>query len=127
MTTGRCVRVVTVDDQDAFRQAARALVASTPGFELVGESSDGAGAAEVVARADADLVLLDVRMPDVDGIEVANRLHADDPTRVVVLASTLEPRALSGLARACKADAVVRKHWLTPRLLRGLWVAHRRR
>ena len=116
------VRIVTVDDQPAFRTAAQAIIASTPGFELVGESADGASALRMVREADADLVLVDVRMPGIDGIEVAKRLLAEDPTRVVVLASTLDPNSLSGLARACGAAAVVRKHWLTPRLLRGLWI-----
>jgi DNA-binding NarL/FixJ family response regulator len=121
------VRVVTVDDQDTFRQAARALVAATAGFELVGEAADGVSALRMIEEADADLVLLDVRMPGVDGIEVASRLCAADPTRVVVLASTVDPRSLAPLAHRCGAAAVVRKHWLTPRMLRGLWVAHRRR
>lgn len=125
--TLRPVRIVTVDDQPAFLIAARAIIASTPGFELVGESADGESALRVVTEADPDFVLVDVRMPGTDGIEVAARLLAEDPTRVVVLASTLAPGSLSRLARACGASAVVRKHWLTPRLLRGLWVAHRRR
>jgi len=127
MSEPRPVRVVTVDDQDAFHRAARAIVASTPGFELVGETDDAAAAVGFVDRAQADLVLLDVRMPGVDGIEVAHRLRAADPSRVVVLASTMDPASLSHLARGCGAAAVVHKHWLTPRLLRGLWVAHRRR
>jgi CheY-like chemotaxis protein len=121
------VRIVTVDDQPIFRTAAQALIASTPGFELVGESEDGESALALVGEADPDLVLVDVRMPGIDGIEVAARLLADDPTRVVVLASTLDPASLSHVARTCGAAAVVHKHWLTPRLLRGLWVAHRRR
>jgi DNA-binding NarL/FixJ family response regulator len=121
------VRVVAVDDQPAFRMAARALVESMPGFEFVGESADGARALGVIAETDADLVLLDVRMPGLDGIEVAARLRAQEPKRVVVLASTVDPHSLSDLARECGAAAVVRKHWLTPRMLRGLWVAHRRR
>jgi CheY-like chemotaxis protein len=66
-------------------------------------------------------------MPGIDGIEVANRLRAQEPRRVVVLASTVDPHSLSDLARDCGVAAVVRKHWLTPRMLRGLWVAHRRR
>jgi CheY-like chemotaxis protein len=65
-------------------------------------------------------------MPGIDGIDVAERLHRDDPDRIIVLASSLEPQVLSRLARGCGASAVVHKHWLTPRLLRGLWVAHRR-
>lgn len=118
---------MTIDDQPAFRMAAQAIIASTPGFELVGESADGESALRLIGEADPDLVLVDVRMPGIDGIEVATRVLADDPTRVVVLASTLLPSSLSSCARRSGAAAVVRKHWLTPRLLRGLWVAHRRR
>jgi DNA-binding NarL/FixJ family response regulator len=121
------VRIATVDDQLAFRLAAQAIIASTHGFELVGESADGASALRMLDEADPDLIIVDVRMPGIDGIEVTRRLLAKDPTRVVVLASTLEPRSLSRFARSCGAAAVIRKHWLTPRLLHGLWVAHRRR
>jgi DNA-binding NarL/FixJ family response regulator len=123
----RAVRVVTVDDQQIFRRAAEAIIASTPGFELVGESSDGAAALELVPEIDPDMVIVDVRMPGLDGIEVAHRLHEDDPTRIVVLATSVDPRGLTRLARTSGAAALVHKHWLTPRLLRGLWVALRRR
>jgi DNA-binding NarL/FixJ family response regulator len=121
------IRVVTVDDQRPFREAARALVVGTPGFELVGESEDGEAALRLVHEADPDMVILDVRMPGMDGIEVANRLTAEDRSRVIVLVSSADLRPLSDLAWASGADALVRKHWLTPHLLRGLWAAHRRR
>jgi hypothetical protein len=62
-----------------------------------------------------------------DGIELARRLRAQDEGRVIVLATTVETAALGELARSCGATALVRKHWLTPRMLRGLWIAHRRR
>ncbi len=123
----RQVRVVTVDDQAVFREAARAIIERTPRFELVGEAEDGATALEVVRAADPDVVILDVRLPTVGGIEVSRLLTRDDRARVVVLVSSDEPRRLSGLASGCGAAALLRKHWLTPRLLRGLWVAHRRR
>jgi DNA-binding NarL/FixJ family response regulator len=123
----RPTRVVTVDDQAPFREAARAIVAGTPGFELAGESADGEGALRLVREADPDLVLLDVRLDGIDGIEVAGRLREQDPTCVVVLVSSADPRELAPLARGCGAAALLRKQWLTPRLLRGLWVAHRRR
>ena len=71
----RPVRIVTVDDQPAFRTAAQAIIASTPGFELVGESADGESALRMVSEADPDIVIVDVRMPGIDGIEVAKRLH----------------------------------------------------
>jgi DNA-binding NarL/FixJ family response regulator len=121
------ITVVTVDDQAPFRAAARALVANTPGFELVGESTDGAGALHLVRDADPDMVILDVRMPGIDGIDVAAQLRSEDPSRIVVLVSSSEVRELAPLARACGAAALLRKQWMTPRMLRGLWVAHRRR
>ena len=123
----REIRVVTVDDQALFREAARGIIDRTPSFLLVGEAGDGEAALEVVREADPDLVLLDVRLPGMDGIEVSRRLSRDDRVRVIVLVSSADPCELSGLARACGAAALLRKHWLTPRLLRGLWVAHRRR
>jgi DNA-binding NarL/FixJ family response regulator len=121
------IRIVTVDDQAPFRDAARALVARVSGFQLVGESADGRDGLRLVREVDPDMVLLDVRMKGLDGIEVARRLTADDPSRVVVLVSSADLRELSVLARSCGAAALVRKQWLTPRMLRGLWVAHRRR
>jgi DNA-binding NarL/FixJ family response regulator len=123
----RPVSVVTVDDQASFRQAAGAMIAGTRGFELVGEAGDAEAALALVREADPDMVLVDVRMPGMDGIELASRLRDEDPTRVIVLASSTYPHELSRLARASGAAALLQKHWLTPRLLRGLWIAHRRR
>lgn len=121
------VRVVTVDDQPHFHAAARAIVASTPGFELVGDSADGESALRDVRALDPDMVIVDVRMNGMDGLEVVERLLEQDETRVIVLATTVETAALTELAHECGAAALVRKHWLTPRMLRGLWIAHRRR
>ena len=118
---------MTVDDQPVFRDAARAIIEHTPEFQLVGEADDGTKALDVIREADADLILLDVRLPGLDGIEVSKRLAEEAPERVIVLVSSTDPRELSPLARNSGAAALLRKHWLTPRLLRGLWVAHRRR
>jgi len=118
---------VTVDDQPVFRDAARAIIEHTPEFQLVGEADEGTKALDVIREADPDLVLLDVRLPGLDGIEVSKRVAEEDPERVIVLVSSADPRELSPLAKNSGAAALLRKHWLTPRLLRGLWVAHRRR
>jgi DNA-binding NarL/FixJ family response regulator len=123
----RPVRVLTVDDHIAFRDAARTLVSSTPGFEIAGESSTGQAALQLAREVDPDIVLVDMRMTGLDGIETARRLHAEDPSRVIVLVSSADVSDLSELAAASGVAAILRKHWLTPRLLRGLWLALRRR
>jgi DNA-binding NarL/FixJ family response regulator len=123
----RTVRVLAVDDQPLFLEVARALVSHTPGFELVGESRDGPSAIDLARDVDPDLVIVDVRMDGMDGIDTARRLNAEDPTRVIVLATSSDVSALSHAAERSGVAAVVRKQWLNPSLLRGIWAAHRRR
>jgi DNA-binding NarL/FixJ family response regulator len=123
----RTVRIHAVDDQPQFREAARATINRVPGFELVAESTDGETALDHARRADPDMVIVDVRMADMDGIETARRLAAEDPSRVIVLVSSADLGGLSPLAASSGAAALVDKRWFTPRLLRGLWAAHRRR
>jgi DNA-binding NarL/FixJ family response regulator len=127
MPSRRPVRILTVDDQAPFREATKRMVAGTPGFELAGESADGASALRMARELDPDLVLMDVRMNGMDGIETTRRLTAEDPTRVVLLVSGDDLSALSEEVRGSGAAAVLRKHWLSPRMLRGLWVALRKR
>jgi DNA-binding NarL/FixJ family response regulator len=123
----RPVRILTVDDQAAFRGAAEALVAAMPGFEIAAESADGESALRIAREVDPDMVLVDVRMRGMDGIETARRLTREDRTRLVVLVSSADVRELSDLAQRADAAAILRKHWLSPRMLRGLWIALRRR
>jgi DNA-binding NarL/FixJ family response regulator len=121
------IRVQTVDDQAPFREAARAAIGRTPGFDLVAEAEDGESALRLARDADPDMVIVDVRMAGMDGLETARRLLEECPDRVVVLVSSADLRELSDLAASSGAAALLRKSWLTPRLLRGLWIAHRRR
>jgi CheY-like chemotaxis protein len=114
------VRVLSVDDQPVFLRAAKALIAATPGFEQVGQATSGVEALEKAAALRPDLVLLDVRMPGMDGIETARRLAEAHRDTVVVLIS-LEAMAPPGFA------AHVRKQDLSVRTLQDIWVAHSRR
>ena len=119
------VTVLTVDDQAVFRGVARDVIDATPGFEAVGEASSGAEGLEAVKRLSPELVLLDVRMPGMDGIEVAQRLAATHPETVVVLISIEEG---IDVPSAAQLDTVplVRKQDFGPRLLRRLWKEHGR-
>jgi two-component system, NarL family, invasion response regulator UvrY len=119
------VTVLTVDDQAVFRRAARVLIAATPGFEEVAQAASGPEALELAAALMPDLVLLDVRMERMDGIETAQRLLAADPETVVVLLSMNEvPEITSAVASGVAAH--LRKQDLSTRALRAVWDAHGR-
>ena len=80
------IRLVVVDDQDVVRAGLAALLDTQPDFTVVATAGDGAQAIRVCAEHRPDLVLIDIRMPVVDGIEAARQILAtDDPPRVVML------------------------------------------
>jgi two-component system, NarL family, invasion response regulator UvrY len=117
-------RVVVVDDQSVFRQAARQVIEATPPFELLAEASSGPDALVTVDELEPDLVLVDVRMPGMDGIETAAALTAAHPNVVVILISVEEPPNLPGGVGTCGAAALVRKRDFGPSLLRRLWTSY---
>jgi DNA-binding NarL/FixJ family response regulator len=118
------VRVLTVDDQAVFRGIAREVIDATPGFASVGEAANGEEALAAVARLDPQLVLLDVRMPGIDGIEVARRLHATHPDTVLVLISMEDSIDLPSAASVAGSVPLVRKQDFGPRLLKRIWSEH---
>lgn len=80
------IKVVLVDDQALFRAGVRMLVGSQPDMDVVGEAGDGREALEVVARTRPDVVLMDIRMPVMDGLAAtAELLVRPDPPRIVML------------------------------------------
>src|ERR1044072_1546392 len=81
------VGVLAVDDQPIFLRTLRQLVAAAPGFELAGEATSGEEALERAAALHPYLVLLDVRMPGMDGVATARRLLAGELASTVVLIS----------------------------------------
>jgi DNA-binding NarL/FixJ family response regulator len=124
---GRAVGVLMVDDQAVFRGVARDVIDATPGFQAIGEASSGAEALTLSETLRPDLVLLDVRMPGMDGIETARRFTHARPESIVVLISLEEPPDVGPVARGCGAAAFIRKQDFSPAVLADLWATHRRR
>jgi two-component system, NarL family, invasion response regulator UvrY len=118
------VGVLVVDDQLLFRQVARQVIDATPNFVLLGEATSGQHALAAVEELQPDLVLLDVRMPGMNGIETATRLREAHPDAVVVLISIEEPPNVPARIASCGAAALVRKQDFGPALLRRIWGAH---
>jgi len=115
------VRVLIVDDQAPFRDAAKAVLARIDGFELIGEAASGEEAVSLAWTLDPDLVLMDINMGEMDGIEATRRITGDHPDTMVVLVSTYAVDDLPAGARTSGASAYVNKDELSPRLVRGLW------
>ena len=122
--TRRPVTVLAVDDQAVFRRTARSLIAATPGFEQVGEAGSGQEGVELASELRPDLMLVDVRMPVMDGLETARRLSELDPTAVILLISVDPVPELPASIRSVGAPAQLRKQELSTRTLRAVWEAH---
>ncbi|HEY4333909.1 MAG TPA: response regulator transcription factor [Ilumatobacteraceae bacterium] len=115
------VTVVVVDDQQPFRSAAREVVDRLAGFTVVAEAESGEDAVAVVDALQPDLVLMDINMGGIDGIEAAARITAANPATMVVLLSTYDLSDLPPTARTSGAAAYVNKDDFGGRVLRRLW------
>jgi two-component system, NarL family, invasion response regulator UvrY len=115
------VGVLTIDDEAVFRAAARAVVRATGGFEPLAEAQSGEEGIALAGQLQPDLVLLDVMMTGMDGMETSRRLLEVDPGLVVVLVSAFDDPAFSEAAPACGAATFLRKQDLRPATLRAVW------
>jgi DNA-binding NarL/FixJ family response regulator len=118
------VRVLIVDDQEPFRMAARTVVELTDGFEVAGEVETGEAAVEAARELGPDLVLMDVNLPGIDGLEATRRILSDAEGRVVVLMlSTYEAEEYAPRAAEVGAAAYIPKSEFEPDRLAESWSA----
>jgi len=115
------VPVLIVDDQAPFRRAARAVVTATPGFEVVGEAESGEEAVELADSLAPGLVLMDINLPGINGIEATRRITAAHPRAVVMLLSTYQAGDLPADAGSAGAAQYVHKEDFGPNVVRDVW------
>jgi DNA-binding NarL/FixJ family response regulator len=104
--------VLIVDDHEGYRTAARALL-EAEGYEVVGESATGQEALEETERLQPEVVLLDIGLPDIDGVEVAGRLTANEQAPTVVLTSSRDGTGCENIFRRCGARGFIPKSELS--------------
>jgi two-component system nitrate/nitrite response regulator NarL len=118
MSSTRHVRIAIADDHQIFRDGLRRLLETEPGFEVVAEAIDGLDASRIVRDVHPDVMLLDVAMPRMGGVEALTTMQ-QDATRVILLTAGIEP---SELMRAIQLGArgVVLKESATRLLIDGI-------
>ena len=117
----RTVRVLVVDDMAPFRAAMAAVVAETEGFEVCGDAASGEASVTACATLHPDLVLMDVNLPGIDGLEATRRLRALPGAPVVLLLSTYDADAADAFVAESGAAGYVTKADFGPAHLRRLW------
>ena len=118
---GLPVGVLIVDDQAPFRRAAKMVMAVTPGFDVVGEAESGEEAVELFDALAPGLVLMDINLPGINGIEATRRITGAHPDATVLLLSTYQAADLPSGADSCGAAGYVNKEEFGPAVVLDLW------
>jgi DNA-binding NarL/FixJ family response regulator len=117
------VNVLIVDDQAPFLRAMSAVIEETEGFRVVGSASSAEEAIAAGRALQPDLVLMDVNLPGIDGLEATRRLRSHPSPPVVLLLSTYDEDAGARFIAECGAAAYITKSALGSEHLREAWTA----
>ena len=115
------VRVLIVDDQVPFREAAKLVFDLSDRFEVVGVATSGEEALDLIESLAPHLVLMDINLPCMNGVDATRAVTVKHPGTVVVLVSTYEANALPRGASSCGALGYVHKEHLDVDLMEQLW------
>jgi two-component system invasion response regulator UvrY len=118
------VGVVVVDDQAPFRRAARTILGATPGFTLLAEADSGEQAVALARSLEPDMILMDIKMPGIGGIEATRLITTARAATLVVLLSSYPERDLPADARTCGAAAYLSKEGFGRGALVRIWNLH---
>ena len=119
------ISVLSVDDQPIFLRAVRELINATAGMFVIGEGGRGEEAVELVESLRPDLVLMDVCMPGLGGVEAAREIKAAHPSTVVALLSTTHPDELSCQARLVSGGCADLEERPAASVLEEIWQRYR--
>lgn len=114
------MRVVVVDDHTLVRQSLVKTVDADPGFKVVGEAATGTEAVDVISRTKPDLVLLDIKIPPPDGVEVAERAKRDSPSIKIIFLTMHDDDASILRATSIGADGYLPKTVSTDEVVQAL-------
>jgi CheY-like chemotaxis protein len=106
------VRVLVVDESEVFRHVVCDLVAATPGFEVIADAASGREALALVGSMAAQLVMLDVHTPELDGIETASRIRRQYPDVVVLLLTGTKREQLADPSLTAEDKRELSSQWV---------------
>jgi len=115
------VRVLIVDDQQPFREAAKVVFDLLDRFDVIGEAVSGEQAVGLVTELHPDMVVMDINLPGMNGVDATREITTAHPDTVVVLVATYEANALPPGAASCGALAYIHKEQFDPDLVEQLW------
>jgi CheY-like chemotaxis protein len=116
-------RVLVVDDSETFQRVAASVVAETQGLRLIGVAASGEEAIRLLPELKPGLVLLDVHMPGISGIETAPLIRRESPSTLIVLVSA-DPESVAADLESIGVAAFLSKVELSPQKLEELWLTH---
>jgi DNA-binding NarL/FixJ family response regulator len=111
--------VLVVDDHKGFRTSARELL-ETEGFEVVGEAADAAAGIDAARALHPDVVLLDVQLPDIDGVNASKQMNTSNGGSAIILISSRDLSDLGGALAECPAVGFIPKSELSGEAIRAL-------
>ena len=123
-TTNDVIRVALIDDHKLFREGVKKILSFEPTFEVVAEADDGSEANDIIETHDLDIVLMDINMPEVNGIEATKELLKDNPSIKVIILSIHDDESYVTHSLETGAQGYLLKEMDTESLMEAIKIVH---